>query len=488
MPEVQTSPYPVKDYDVIVIGAGAAGLGCSGVARYLNLSTLLIEKDGAHFGGDCTNYGCIPSKALLHIASLFHQAKAASRFGMQVDGKADMEKVLTYIHQKQKIIRDTEDPDALRRKGIEVVLGVARFVSGEVVAVGTNKYRAKVIFLCTGSRPKMTSIPGMEKMTVYTNESIFFDCDKLPDHFIVIGGGPIGCEMGQAFSRLGSRVTLVNHALHLLPREKPSISIQLEHQFEKEDIRVYNQAEVTAFEDGHAMILCKDGTVHRIPCETVLLAIGRSITTQDLQLDKAGIQLLADGRIKVDAYLQSTNKKVYVIGDAAGTYQFSHGAEKMVKMVWRNLLFPFFRKKNTLEDLSWVTFTDPQVAHFGLCAEDLLAKGSELMAIEEDMDHDDRAIIGEYGYGKLILWLDNRRKTGKKRIRAGSMIAPNAGDLVQEFELAKHADIPIYKINSRVYPYPVASRINQKAIRNLMRKSYSQWKIRLAGWAFRLFN
>ncbi len=484
----ETSAHPVKDYDVIVIGAGAAGLGCSGVARFLNLSTLLIEKDADHFGGDCTNFGCIPSKALLHIAALFHHAKGAAGFGLNVEGRADMKKVLAYIHQKQKIIRDTEDPEALRRKGIEVVLGSARFMSGEVVAVGGEHFRAKVIFLCTGSRPKMISIPGIEKMSVYTNETIFVDCLQLPEHFLVIGGGPIGCEIGQAFSRLGSRVTLVNHGSQLLPKEQPTISGKLQRQFEKEDILVYNQAEVSAFEEGHALLSDKDGTVKKIPCEAVLLAIGRSVTTEGLQLDKAGIQLLSDGKISVNEYLQSTNKKVYVLGDAAGTYQFSHGAEKMVRLVWRNLLFPFFRKKDSMDDLSWVTFTDPQVAHFGLSAEDLLNGSTEVQEIEQDMEHDDRAVIGEYGYGQLILWLDSHKIAGNRKIIAGTMIAPNAGELVQEFELAKHAGIPLHKINSRVYPYPVGARINQKAIRSLIRKSHSQWTIRMAGWAFRLFH
>lgn len=179
----------MNSYDVIVIGAGAAGLGNSGVANALGLKTLLIEKDENHFGGDCTNFGCVPSKALIHIASHFHHARQATRFGMAASGKADMEKVLAYIHEKQRIIRDTEDAEALRKKGIDVVIGTASFDSENSIRVNDTLYKATLIFLCTGSKPKMLDIEGMDTVAVYTNENIFYDCSSLPEHLIVIGGG-----------------------------------------------------------------------------------------------------------------------------------------------------------------------------------------------------------------------------------------------------------------------------------------------------------
>lgn len=170
----------MKKYDVIVIGAGAAGLGSSGVANVLGLKTLLIEKDADNFGGDCTNFGCIPSKALIHIANQFHQARSAERFGLKTNGKADLGKILDHIHQMQKFIKKTEDADALRKKGIDVVIGKAVFNSGETIKVGDETFTARIILLCTGSSPRMLNIEGMDSVTSYTNETLFFDCRELP--------------------------------------------------------------------------------------------------------------------------------------------------------------------------------------------------------------------------------------------------------------------------------------------------------------------
>lgn len=478
----------MKKYDVIVIGAGSAGLGCSGVANFLGLKTLLIEKDEDHFGGDCTNYGCVPSKALIHIANHFYHARKSSEFGMEVKGKADMKKVLDYIHKKQDIIRKTENASALRDKGIDVVIGEAKFTSTKRVSVAGDEYSASIIFLCTGSLPAMVDIDGMDTMKVYTNENIFHTCDSLPEHLLVIGGGPIGCELGQAFARLGSKVTIVNRGERLLDKEPTEVSKILQQRFEWEDIQVLNEATIEKFSNKRAQITIKDKDTTSLSCDAVLVAIGREIPTQGLQLEKAEIELTDKGKIRVNEYLQSTNKRVYVIGDAAGSYQFSHGAEKMVRQVWRNLLIPIFKKKNTLTDLSWVTFTDPQVAHFGLSEKDLKDSGTSFYRQDQDMEHEDRAIIQEYQYGKISLWLDAKRSIGRKNILSGSMIAPLAGELIQELQLAKHAEIPIKKIGDRVYPYPVAARINQKAVRGVLEKSYTEWKIKIARTAFRFFN
>ena len=478
----------MKKYDVIVIGAGAAGLGCSGVANRIGLKTLLIEKNENNFGGDCTNFGCVPSKALIHIASHFHHARQANKFGMNAAGKADMKKVLAYIHEKQKIIRDTEDAAALRKGGIDVVIGEAQFSSKETVDVNGDTYLAKIIFLCTGSEPRMVNIDGMDSISVYNNENIFFDCQKLPENLIVIGGGPIGCELGQSFARLGSNVTIVERGDRLLSKELENVSKILQNQFQAEGIQVLTNASVKEFTSGKAIIENKDGSIHSIACDSTLLAIGRIVRTKGMALEKGGIALTDRGRIKVNEFLQSTNKKVYVMGDAAGSYQFSHGAEKMVRQVWRNLIMPVFKKKNKMDDLSWVTFTDPQVAHFGLTEDQLHTAGKKYYRQDQTMDHDDRAIIQEYQFGRMSIWFDDNSNTGQKKLLAGSMVAPQAGELMQELQLAQHAGIPVKKINDRVYPYPVATRINQKTTRGLMEKTITDWKVSLARRAFRLFN
>ena len=479
----------MKKYDVIVIGAGSAGLGCSGVANTIGLNTLLVEKDKNNFGGDCTNYGCVPSKALIHIAHQFHAAKKAAQFGLEVNGKADMKKVLDYIHQKQDIIRSGEDAEALRLHGIDVVIGEATFVDDKTIAVDNEKFTAKIIFLCTGSSPRKIEIEGMDQVKVFTNENIFYESENLPEHLVVIGGGPIGCELGQAFARLGSKVTIVNRGDRILNKEPECVSKILQKQIEKEGITILNNSEVRAFKNGQAHLSSQGKTIEKIPCDASLIAVGRVVNTSGLHLAKAGIELTEKGKIKVNKYLQTTNKNVYAIGDAAGDYMFSHGAEKMVRQVWRNLLIPIFKQKNKWSDLSWVTFTDPQVAHFGLSEDMLNEQGKSYYRQDQNMEEDDRAIIEEYRYGHISAWFTNNTLTvGNKKLLSGSMIAPRAGELIQELELAKHAKVPVKKINNRVYPYPVATRINQKMTRGLMQKTYTEWKKSLARMAFRLFH
>ncbi len=478
----------MKKYDIIIIGAGAAGLGNSGVANVIGLDTLLIEKNEDHFGGDCTNFGCVPSKALIHIANQFHAAKNISRYGVECSGKADMKKVLQYIHEKQEVIKNSEDAKALRSQGIDVVIGEAKFKDKNTLKVGDEEFTAKVILLCTGSKPRKAEIPGIEKTTVYTNENIFFDCTVLPENLVVIGAGAIGCELGQCFARLGSKVTIVNRGDRILNKEPESVSKILEDVFTKEGITILNNSEVKEFTNKVAVIESKNGNRQTIPCDATLVAIGRVVNTRSLGLEAGGIELTEKGKIKNDPYFKTTNPKVYVIGDAAGTYMFSHGAEKMVRMLWRNLLIPFFKKKDSQEDLSWVTFTEPQVAHFGLTEEQMNDQKISYYRQDQSLEHDDRAIIQEYTYGQQKLWIEGSGRLGKRKILSGSLIAPNAGEIVQELQLAKHAGVPIGKINNRVYPYPVQSRINQKTTRGILHAAFKDWQKKLGRMAFRWFN
>ena len=475
-------------YDVIVIGAGSAGLGNSGVANALGLKTVLIEKDENHFGGDCTNFGCVPSKAIIHIANHFYEARKAKQFGMEVRGKADMVKVLDYIHEKQEEIRNEEDAEALRKQGYDVIIGEAKLVGKDTVEVNGKKLQSKIILLCTGSSPRMLDIPGSESTTIYNNESLFFDCTDLPEHFTIIGGGPIGCEMGQAFARLGSKVTIVNRGSRLLAKEPENVSQILLECFEKEGIKVMLNATVKSFNEGNAIVEFKDRNKKTIPSSAALMAVGRVVNTKGLGLGDAGIELTEKGKIKVDEYLRTTNSKVYAIGDAAGTYMLSHGAEKMVRQLWRNLLIPIFRKENTTRDLSWVTFTDPQVAHFGWSEKELKENNVSYYRQDQSFKEDDRAIIQEYKYGHTSLWMENKSNVGNRQLLSGSMIAPGAGELIQEMELAKEAGVKIKTIESRVYPYPVKARINQKTVRGVIAAHRPEWKKKLARFAFRLFN
>ena len=478
----------MKKYDIIVIGAGSAGLGNAGMANSIGLKTLMIEEHEDNFGGDCTNFGCVPSKALIHVAKLFHGARKAQEYGMKISGKADMKKVLAYIHKHQAHIKAEEDAAHHRAQGIDVEIGRARFVNKTTLEVNGKQFTAKKFLLCTGSSPRYLNIPGIENVTTYTNETLFFDCKELPDNLMVIGGGAIGCEMAQAFQRLGSQVTIVDRGERLLGKERPEISAILGDVFKEEGVQVIHNSTVKSFENGQALVESKDGTTKNIPLDACLMAVGRIVNTKDMGLDKAGIELTERGRIKVNDYFRSTNNKVYVLGDGAGKYMLSHGAEKMVKLLWRNMLNPLFKKKDKINDLSWVTFTDPEVASFGYSEEQMNKKLIPYYRQDQTFSEDDRAIVDEYPYGRVSIWIDRLGALEDRTIKSATMIAPKAGDLIQELQLAAEAGIPIGKIANRVYPYPVASRINQKTIKGVADKSFTPFKRRVAKMAFKLFN
>ncbi len=448
----------MKKYDIIVIGAGSGGLNIAGFMNRAGFKVLLIDKTDRRIGGDCLNSGCVPSKALIHIARLLKNANEANRFGLTVNGKADITEVLGYVKEKQEVIRVHENADHFRKIGMDVALGEARFAGPDSVTVGNETYRSKKIILATGSRPRKLNVPGIEKVKYETNETIF-DLDKLPDHLVVIGGGPIGIELGQAFRHLGSKVTVVEMDSKFLPKESPEIAEVLRRRMESEGVNFIFNASVREFTSpNQAIIINKDNKETRIDFDTMLVSIGRDYNINGLSLEKAGIELDETGkRLKVDEYLRTTNKRVYVSGDVAGSYQFTHAAEVHAGVIINNFFSPFKKKLNN-DHMAWVTYTSPEIATFGLNEEQLKQRGISYEKVVFDFDEDDRAIVDEAQYGKLLLFI------AKDRILGGSMVAENAGELSQELILANSSGLKLKHIFGKVYPYPTASRVNKRII------------------------
>jgi len=456
-------------YDIIIIGGGSAGLGALGMARKLGWSALLIDKDEANIGGDCLNYGCVPSKALIHLAKQFHGAKKTSAFGLNVTGQGDMKQILDYVHSKQAVIRAHESADYLRSQGVSLKIGTASFVDEQTLQVGADYYTSDRIIIATGSRPRYIPFEGIDKVKVFTNESLFYDMKELPARLLVVGGGPIGCEMAQTFQRFGSQVTVVDRGSRILHKERESYSKILTAQLEKEGLTIINNASLQSFPSGHsASLIIKKSSSEtetvQLEFDAVLMAIGRVLNLEDLQLENADIKTDDRGRIILDDYLRSTNKRVYVTGDAAGMYQFSHGAELHTRLLTHNFTHGLERKHEA-KYLSWVTFTQPEIATFGRSEEYLKDQGIEYWRQDQSFAHDDRAIVDEYTYGQITLYLSPKTFWNKKRkILGGSIIAPNAGELMQELTLAMENNLPIEAILDKVYAYPVAARINQQTL------------------------
>ena len=451
-----------KTFDIIVIGSGSGGLSVGLFMAKAGFSTLMISKSDKDIGGDCLNDGCVPSKAFIHVAKIVHSAQEANKFGLQVSGVADMKKVMDYVYQRQEDIRQHENAAWLQEQGVDVALGNAHFTAKNEVEVDGKKYKGKKIVIATGSTPRKLTIPGIDKVRYYDNESIFH-ADELPKRLLVIGGGPIGIEIAQAMSRLGSQVTVVHSQKNILNHDDEAVSTILLKQLQQEGIRFYMEAKVKEIQSANeTTVELSNGLMEKIEFDAVFVAVGRKLNLQTLQLQNAGIEV-KDNKIVADEYLKTTNKDVMVCGDIAGDLMFSHAAEFHARILLNNLLSPLNKKLNN-KHLSWVTFTDPEVATFGYSEKQLKDKGIGYERLEESFQEDDRAVVDSYQYGKLVLFISSKGFLKKQKILGGTMVAPHAGELIQELILANANGLSIDVIFNKIYPYPVATRINQKAI------------------------
>ncbi len=468
-----------KLFDVIVIGAGSGGLNIAGFMNKAGFKVLLIDKSDKNIGGDCLNFGCIPSKALIHIAKITHHAKLSQEFGLTLKGKLNMEKVKEYIKQKQEIIREHENAEWFRKQGIKVELGEAEFIDKTKIKVNGNIFEAKKIVIATGSHPLYPKIKGLEKIKkAYTNENIF-DIDFLPKDLLIIGGGPIGIELGQAFLRLGSKVTLIQRGPRFLPKENTEISEILYKQLIKEGMDINFDCEPVSFNSEKTLeAKTKSGKSKNINFDAVLLAVGRELNIPK-GLDKADIKLTEDKRkILVNEYLQTTNKNIYTCGDIAGSYQFTHAAELHASVILTNFFSPF-KKKLSYDKFSWVTYTDPEIATFGLNEKELNDKNILYKTIKQEYSEVDRGIV-ENSNGKLIIYINKKNK-----ILGGSLISPNAGEISQELILTLSSGLNIKNLFNKIYPYPTASRINKKAVTKIYSEKLTNFSKKILKFFYR---
>ncbi len=446
-------------FDIIVIGAGSGGLNIAGFMNRVGFKVLLIDKSDSHIGGDCLNFGCIPSKALIHVARMVHDAKNAEAFGVVATGDVNWKKVRTYIKEKQESIREHENAKWFEGKGMTVVLGAASFISKNSVSVNGTTYSAKKIVLATGSRPRELVGQGIEKVTTVLNNENVFTMEELPKRILFLGGGPIGIELAQSLSYLGSCVTIADPASQILNKEDPEIALVLRTEMEKEGVRFLLQHTLIEFISSNQAIFSKnDGTTTTIDFDAVFVGIGRVLNTEDLSLEKAGIKQKESGKIVVDSFLRTTNKNVYLCGDIAGNYQFTHAAEMHASVILKNFFSPF-KKKFTGDGISWTTYTTPEIATFGLQEHELKKKKVMYQVLATNFTEDDRAITDSYQYGKSKIFI-----TPKGGVLGGTMVAPNAGELIQELVLAQTAKLNVQELFNKTYAYPSASRINKRTV------------------------
>lgn len=462
-----------KKYDLIVIGSGSGGLGAALGMQQMGMDVLLIDRNPQNIGGECLNTGCVPSKALIYLGKQAHQARLSKALGMEVSGVVDIQKVKSYIKKKQDVIREQENVSYLKEKGLDIALGDAAFHSKNAVVVRKKIFKGKNIIIATGSSPKKIAIPGIGDIPIFTNESIF-EISFIPKNFLFIGAGPVSLELGQAFSRLGSKVIIIDRGDRILKKEDPEICAILKDRLEKEGIQFILNAEVSKVEGNHAILKKNSVKEERVPVDAIFMGLGRSLNFDTLALEKAGIKT-EKGKIVLNNKLQTTNKRVFVSGDAADNLKFSHAAEMHNMLLINNFISPI-KKKLDFKHFPWVTFTDPEVATFGLNEKQLKKQNTKYIRLETNLKEDDRAITDDYEYGRLIVFIEKKRiNYVQAKILGGSMIAPNAGEITQELVLANTSGIKLNAFINKIYPYPTAANIHKSLFRKKLIEQIKPW-------------
>ena len=467
----------MEKFDAIVIGAGSGGLNVASFLNRVGLSVLLVERDEASIGGDCLNFGCVPSKALIHVSRLVAEGKEAEQFGFTQNGEVDFECVKSYIRGRQGVIREHENAEHFRTKGMTVVLGEASFGGKDTVVVNGIMYRGKRIIIATGSRPRTLTIRGMEHVPVYTNETIF-NAIVLPKNLVVLGGGPIGFEIGQAFQRLGSSVTVVNRDEHWLAKEHRRVVEPLMKRMEAEGVKFISSAEIAEITETHEAVIKTTGSrTERVHIDALFLSVGRIADFSALSLTHAGIAQNDRGGLMLDPYLRTTNKRVFAVGDAAGLHQFTHAAEVHAALIIRNFFLPrlFWKKLNT-EAMAWVTYTDPEIATFGMNEEMLAERNIPFEVVEQTFAENDRSITDDRTEG-FLQWYVSR--DGK--LLGGTVVGKDVGEYVGELILAMTNGLSVSQIFSRVYPYPTTSRIYKRAAGEYLGKKLTKRLVWILG-------
>lgn len=449
------------EFDLVIIGGGAGGLVVAAGGAALGAKVALVEKH--KLGGDCLWYGCVPSKTLIKSARIAHQIRHADRWALApADPKPDLARVMERVAGVIKSIEPNDSPERFRSLGVDVISGDGRFVAPDAFEVGGRRLTAKNYVIATGSRPALPPIAGLANVPYLTNETVFDLREPVP-HLVVIGAGPIGTEMAQAFRRLGSEVTVVDMAPQILPREDSDLAAIVQHRLREEGVRYHLGVTVGGVTTGdpkagriRVTVREADGTVAQIVASHLLVAAGRQPNIETLALAAADVQV-EHGRIVVDDVLQTTNPRIHAIGDIAGSYQFTHVAEHHAGIVLRQTLFHLkWAKPSTV--VPWCTYTDPELARVGLSETEARKTGIAHKVYRFPFDDIDRARAeGETeGFAKLVT-------DPRGRLLGAAIVGAHAGELITECVLAMSKGLKAGDLSAAIHTYPTLAQINRRA-------------------------
>lgn len=465
------NPTPGGRYNLVVIGAGTAGLVTAAIAAGLGAKVALIEKH--LMGGDCLNVGCVPSKALIRASRAWAEFRRGEDFGIRFSGemKAEFSVVMTRMRKLRAHLSRTDSAQRFTSLGVDVYLGQAQFTAAHSVQIGeaTLKFRKAVI--CTGARASAPPVPGLEEAGYLTNETVF-SLTELPQKLAIIGAGPIGCELAQAFARFGSQVHLIEAMHGIMPNEDRDAAGLVEQVMRREGVTLYccgKELTVGKTVAGKRLTGGSHGRTYDITVDDILVGAGRSPNVDGLGLEAAGVQYDKTG-VTVDDRLRTTNPDIYAAGDICSRYKFTHAADAMAQIVIQNALFPHpfglgSAKVSSLV-IPWTTYTDPEIAHVGLYEAEAKDKEHEVSTFTHRMNEVDRAVLDgeEEGFARVHV------ETGTDRILGATIVAAHAGDLIHEMTLAMQSGLGLKALASTIHPYPTQGEVVKKAA-NAWRKT-----------------
>lgn len=476
------NPAPASRYDLVVIGGGTAGLVSAVGAAGLGARVALVERH--LLGGDCLNTGCVPSKAIIRSARVVGQARRAAGLGVSLGTPAvDFPAVMRRMRRRRAGIAVNDSAERLRGVGVDVFFGSARFADDRTIVVDdTARLHFRRAVIATGGRATAPPVPGLDTLPFLTNESIF-SLAELPRRLLILGAGPIGCELAQAFARFGSTVTVLDMAPHVLPREDPDASAVVRRALEADGVRLELGVKLdrasrepdgvrlhyTRTETGRAAAGAVEG-------DALLVAAGRTPNLEGLGLEAAGIAATSTG-ITVNDRLQTSNRRVYASGDVCSAYKFTHAADALSRIVIQNALF-YGRRKASALIIPWATYTDPEVAHVGVSGADVAKAGGRLQTITVPLAEVDRAIVDDETDGFVRVHHEGGR------LRGCTIVAPHAGEMIGEAVFAMTRGAGLSDLSVTVHPYPTQAEALRKAGDQYRRQSLTP---RVRRWLERYF-
>lgn len=454
------NPTPRGRYNLVVIGAGTAGLVTAAGAAGLGAKVALVEKH--LMGGDCLNVGCVPSKALIRCARAVADARCGASFGVKLAGPVDVDfpAVMERMRRLRAEISPNDSVHRFKKLGVDVFLGAARFSGPDTVEVAGQQLQFARAVIATGARAAAPPIKGLAEAGYLTNETLF-SLTQLPRRLAVIGGGPIGCEIAQSFARFGSQVTLIEADKQILVREDYDAARRVEAALIRDGVKIVcggKAAEVRHQGEERTIIVECDGQRHEIIVDAILVGVGRTPNVEGLNLEAAGVQYDKRVGVIVDDRLCTTNKRIYAAGDICSKYKFTHTADALARIVIQNALF-FGRAKASTLTIPWCTYTDPEIAHVGMYERDAEAAGIPVQTFTIELKDVDRAILDgdEDGFLKVHV------RKGTDKIIGATLVAGHAGEMISEITLAMVAGAGLGTIRRTIHPYPTQADVMKRA-------------------------